>query len=189
MGKVKAAKVGFGRRVIDYFMPGDFMTVKDDLVKEVFLPSLKDTLVEMVTDIIHGVAYGNEAPARYKFSSGRFANSVGNNVRKNVNKNRFVQTSIDGGTTLRRNEKLDYRNVKVQSRRNAEEIIKYLEDIIKNSEYATVGDLYELLEWDQTPFVEKWGWYDLSNCRIKNIREDGEMWYLIIFPQPVDVRG
>ena len=170
-------------------MPGDFMAVKDNLVKEVFLPSLKDTLVDMLTDTIRGVAYNDETPKRYQFSGGRFVNSVGNNMRHASTTKRF-QSSIDDGTTLRRNEKkLDYRNVKTRSRRDAEAIIKYLEDIIANSEYATVGDLYELLEWDQTPFVEKWGWYDLSNYRIKSIRENGENWYLIIFPQPVDVRG
>ena len=185
---VKEAKVGIGRKLLDYFMPGDFMTVKDNLVKEVFLPSLKDTLVDMFCDTIRGVAYNDEAPARRQFSGGRFANNVGNNLRRANNSAKRFQSSIDEGTTLRRNEKLDYRNVKTKSRRDAEAIINYLNDIIGSSEYATVGDLYELLEWDQTPFVEKRGWYDL-NYRIKTIREGNESWYLIIFPQPVDVRG
>lgn len=66
-----------------------------------------------------------------------------------------------------------------KSREDAEEIKKCLERLIFLYKFATVGDLYELIDWPVPEDKIYYGWTDIDSAYIESV-EDG---YLLFLPK------
>ena len=68
----------------------------------------------------------------------------------------------------RRRESLD---IILTSKREAENILHTMEDIIHKYDVVTVANLYEMLGLRDTPMDNKWGWVTLNGTEIRQVRE------------------
>lgn len=66
-----------------------------------------------------------------------------------------------------------------ETRRDAEEILNYMEDLIDEYGFVTVADLYDLVGVSGNYTDNKYGWTDISNAEIVRVR-DG---YMIKLPK------
>ena len=72
----------------------------------------------------------------------------------------------------------------LESRREAEEVIDRLGDLIDNYDAATVSDLYELVGITGSFTDDKWGWTDIRSAGIRRVREG----YLLQLPRTEPLR-
>jgi hypothetical protein len=70
------------------------------------------------------------------------------------------------------------------SNEEADLVLERLTDIVDNYDTASIADLYDLLGLPHTYIDNKWGWDDLRDADVRQVREG----FLIILPpaEPID---
>ena len=174
---VKRKKKSIGKKFSEVFMEDDTKSVGSYLINDVLIPAAKDTIVDLISSGIEMLMFGSDGGARKKSSSyGRKSgytsyNSISDGKKKSRSdykyQNRYVMDEII-----------------VDTRGEAYEIIRELEELIEQYGSASVSDLNDLIgetgEWTDN----KWGWFDLGSSKIVRVR-DG---YLVDLPRvkPLD---
>lgn len=74
----------------------------------------------------------------------------------------------------------DFREIILETRAEAEEVIERLFDCVQKYQTATVADLYDMLGIEPAFTDDKWGWYALPGANARRVR-DG---YLLDLPAP-----
>lgn len=69
------------------------------------------------------------------------------------------------------------------TRREAEEVLNFLFDLLTRYDTVSISDLYELVGETGQFTDEKWGWNDLTGASVTRVR-DG---YLLNLPRPVTI--
>jgi uncharacterized protein YerC len=77
----------------------------------------------------------------------------------------------------------NFDEVILPTRREAEEVLDFLHDLLTRYETVSVSDLYELVGETGNFTDEKWGWTDLAGASVSRVR-DG---YLLNLPRPVPI--
>jgi hypothetical protein len=74
----------------------------------------------------------------------------------------------------------DFDEIVLSSRREAEDVIDRLFDLVGQYGSATVSDLYELVGLPSTHTDNKWGWEDARGAGVTRVRNG----YLLDLPEP-----
>ena len=78
----------------------------------------------------------------------------------------------------------DFDEIILDTRREAEEVLSRLYDILSKYEVVTVSDLYDLTGIDSNYTDQDWGWTELRGSQIVNVRNG----YLLDLPKPEPLR-
>lgn len=167
-GKVKTKKKSGANKFSDVFVTEDISSVKDYILYEVLLPAAKKTLSEIVSNGIDMLLYG-ETKSKSK--------SRGNKVSYS----KYYDDREDDyrRSSRRRAVGYDYEDVILESRREAEEVLNRMEDLIDSYGVVSVADLYDLVGISGKYTDNKYGWTNLRDADIERTR-DG---YLLVFPR------
>lgn len=65
----------------------------------------------------------------------------------------------------------EYQNVVLSSMEDAKRVLEALVDIINKFDVATSTDLYDLVGLPSKYVDSKWGWTNLNNVKIKQIKD------------------
>lgn len=194
--RVVKTKKSLGIQVKEIFF-AEGRSFKDHLIQEVAIPMIKDLLVTAVDDFGKGLkraveqrihsATGGDPRATTSYGTGRPTTNYGS-------------YSKSTSTTTRR-EREEYRRpvatspshrrsdvvgpIVVDTRDEAQEILKTLDAIIDKMGAATVGDLYELVRVKTTQSDDFWGWTSVRNFEIEMVVR-GEK-YEIVCPRPKEL--
>ena len=171
-GPVKTKKKGELQKLADVFISEDINNVKAHLLEDIVIPTIKKAIVDLVSDGISILFYGN---------SGR---SKASNASK-VSYSGYYKTSQNSNRPEKKERNtLEYNNIIVSSRGEAEEIFVCLEELISQYGFASVADLYELVDKTAPYTASNYGWTDISSAGVKPVREG----YLLCFPKiaPID---
>ena len=172
-GTVKTRQKGFGRRFVDIFFNEDRESVKEYLFTDVFVPAVKNTIIELITQGINLIFYGET----------RKTSSV---LGSRTSYNRMFKS--DGGRPAapRGRTMKDLGDIVLDSKGEAERVIDILNDLVNQYGQATVGDLFDLLgETIPGDFTSRdWGWTDLRGARSIRVR-DG---YLLDLPKCISLK-
>lgn len=174
-------KKSTGRKFADAFFGEDITNVKDYLIFDIVIPSLKDGIIDAVTNGLSMLLNG-ERGSRVNRVTKR--SSVGTNYNKVYTLN-GTQYGSDSKRFVRgRDSRYSGRGgleddiilgMKAEAEEVLESMICYLED---NGE-VSVGELYDLLGQSSSFTDRQWGWTDLSSARVVRVAEG----YLIRFPR------
>lgn len=168
---VKIKKKGEFQKLADVFISEDINSVKSHLLEDIVIPTIKKAIVDLVSDGISILFYG---------SSNR-------NKKSNASKVSYsgYYKAPQDSTRQERSERnvLEYNNIIVSSRGEAEEIFVCLEELISQYGFATVSDLYECINKTAPYTASNYGWTDISSAKIKPVREG----YLLCFPKIVPI--
>ncbi|MCD7764370.1 MAG: hypothetical protein LUI14_14540 [Lachnospiraceae bacterium] len=168
-GKV-VAKDNKMRKLAGMFFADDISNIGEHLMNEVFIPKIQNFVADSLSDCVNIIFHGEKRPkerttaSRYNYS--RSYDDRHRDERRTVTRKQY-----------------DYRDVIVPTRREAEDIIIGLEDIIKRYGIATVRDLYDLCGLDSDYTDCKYGWTNVSSAKITSDR-DG---YMIDLPRAVAI--
>lgn len=157
-----------GRKLRNAIISEDVGDVKDYILMDVLIPSIKKTLLEMVT--------------------GGLEMSFGGNVR-DTRKKRSGTTRVsyssyyddDDRPRRRRASAFDLGDVEFDTRGEAELVLDSMEDILDRYRTVTVFDYYELSGLDPRHTYRNYGWASLRNARVISVRGG----YIIDLPKPM----
>lgn len=163
-GEVKVKKKSKGRKFLDLFINEDSQDIKEYLLLEVFVPAVKDTILDLMNMIFYGRTRGKKGGSTYvsynSYSSGRQR------------------------PTGRRSTGYTFDDIVVESRGEAEKVLDTLNEIIDRYGEATVADFYDLVGVSGNGYTDRsYGWKDLRQAAVQRTR-DG---YLFLLPRCIEL--
>lgn len=165
-GDVKVKKRSKGRKFIDLFINEDGADIKDYLLLEVFVPAVKDTILDLMNMIFYGRTRGSSKRGSTYVSY----NSYSDGRRRPT------------GRPVRNGYSFD--DIVVESRGEAEKVLDVLNEMIDRYGEATVADFYDLVGVTGNGYTDRsYGWKDLRNAYIQRTREG----YLFQLPRAMEL--
>ena len=175
-GKVKTKKKSEIHKLTDVFISEDISSVKEYIIMDVLLPTVKKAISEMVTNGIDMLLYG-EARGNRKDRGG-----------SKVSYSKYYDYGDRDRDYDRRRTRTrmgyDYDEIVLESRGEAEEVLERMDDLLDNYGIVSVADLYDLVGITGNYTDNKYGWTSLRNASVQRLR-DG---YLLKLPKalPLD---
>ena len=168
----KAKKKRF--KIWDLFVAEDIENVKEYILRDVFIPSIKKLIHDSVTNSVDMILYHDT-----RGSSGKGGSSTISMPRY---RKAFENEKNRSNNYSENRSRSQYADVIVDNRTDAEEILRTMDDLCSEYGFASVADLYDIAGLDTKPTDNNYGWL-VSGVRdakiIRNI--DG---YLLKFPRP-----
>lgn len=165
-GEVKVKKRSKGRKFIDLFINEDGTDIKEYLLLEVFVPAVKDTILDLMNMIFYGRTRGSSK----KGSTYVSYNSYSDRNRRPT------------GRAVRNGYSFD--DIEVESRGEAEKVLDVLNEMIDRYGEATVADFYDLVGVTGNGYTDRsYGWRDLRMASVRRTRTG----YLFEMPRCVEL--
>lgn len=169
-GTVVVKKPSVGSRLKTLFFGGEARGVSRYLAFDVLLPTVRNLIVDATTKGIERMVYG-ESVSR----SRRFPPPPGLYSTSRVQYNSPFRDPRDRprlpDQSQGRQMRAESNDVVLASREDATNVLGQLLEIIDVYEVASRADLYELIGVDSSHIDQKWGWTDLHNVQIKQVRD------------------
>lgn len=174
-GGVKIKQKSEVSKLADVFISEDASNVKNYIIMDVLIPTIKDTLYNVVKGTLDMILFGGNANRSERRTNGSYVSYDRFSDRKD-------RTSRND--SYRTNSGYNHGDVVLDSRPEAEEVLSQMDDIIRSYGWVTVADLYDLLGESCNFTDQKYGWTNLRNANVVRVR-DG---YMIKLPKalPID---
>ena len=151
-GQVKTKQKSGVSKFFNGFIANDTQDIKTYLVKDVIVPGIKKT----ITDIVDMVLYGGSSKRRTS------ASKVSYRSYYDEPRTRPEPVTARG---------YDYRDIILESRGDAEEVLDQLNAIIDQYQIASVADLYDLVGVSGVYTDVRYGWTNLASADVVRTRE------------------
>lgn len=164
------------------FIAEDVDSVRGYIYEEVIKPAAK----RIVSDMVDAILYGGGGPRRRRKDSDQTKVSY----RKYYDEpdDRYYDDRRDRQRRDQKYSVLDYDEIVVPSRKEAEAILSRLKETIGRYGITSVLDLYDLSNVKCDHTAEKYGWTDLSSAEIVKVRDGSGIGYSFKLPKalPID---
>ena len=173
-GEVKAKKKGFIFRLKSILFADDVENVKEYAITDVIIPGLKNLIVDSVAMLVQGSTYnrrGRDRDDRISYAT----------------KYRYGDRDRDDKKDRRRRDEKDeaeYDDIYFRRIADAEAVLDRMYDLLKEYDYVSLKDFYDLSGYKSNVFDDNWGWDDLKGVDIKRSR-DG---YYLTLPKPTSLK-
>ena len=164
----KTRKKNEVRKFADAFISEDVHSVKDYIIQEVLIPSVKKAIVEMFDSGINMLMYGEAKSKNRDRRDSRV--SYTKYYERERDYARGTRTRVRG---------YDYDDIIMDTRRDAEEVLDRMQDLIETYGIVSVGDLYDLVGITGSFTDNNYGWTNLRGANVQRVR-DG---YLLKLPK------
>lgn len=174
-GEVKTRKKPLSSRIGEVFVKEDRGTVKEYLLFDVIIPSIKDTIVDLVTNGANMIFYGETR----KRGSGR--GSVARTGSK-ISYASYYKDQDDRPSRSRshRDDITDIDDILFETRAEAQEVLNSLNDIIEEYGSASIADFYDLCGVTEQYTDHKYGWTNVSKASIESVRGG---YFILVLPK------
>lgn len=158
-GDVKVKK-SEARKLADIFISEDVANVKSYILMDVLVPTIKKAIVDIVTDGVNMIFFGGAGPRRSTGTASKISYSGFYDKRDaKPSENRGARPGFD------------YDCITIEHRRDAEDVLVRMDELIDTYGVASVGDLYDLLGVTCDNYMaEKYGWTNVRNARVVAVR-------------------
>jgi len=183
-GHVSLKKQSAWKRAKHRIFEQEGAELKEYVINDVLIPSIKDTISNIVANGVDIILYGEARHVSSRRSgifggSTRYGNYVSYNSistnRSNINN---VRDRVGSSSAVRANLSLD--DFIFQNRKEAVDILDRMSTILTDYGIVTVADLYDMCGL-KTPYTfNNYGWNDLSTAGV-TLTRDG---YLLSLPTP-----
>ena len=161
-GKVTVKKNEM-RRLTDIFILEDVSKVKDYIVHDVLIPTIKETIYDIVTNsldisLFGGRSRGSKRAKRPTADRVSFRDYNG------------VSRGEDRPYTGRTSTIYSYDDIVIPTRGEAEAVLERMDELLETYEQVRVADLYELVGITGEYTDNKYGWVNLQNADVVRVR-------------------
>ena len=167
-GTAKTRKNDF-RKILGVVVAEDPKTVRDRLVADVVVPTIKKVVVDLVQDGISILMYGS--------ATSRKSSAV--SPASKVSYRSFYDRGREDRPTNTYASGYSYNDIVLETRGDAEEVMDRLEESIKAYGMASVADLYDLVGISGEFTDNKYGWYNLRGADVQRVSNG----YLLKLPR------
>lgn len=191
-GEVKEKKPGFIKSFVNAIVPSDIEGTKKTITDEVIIPSIIDTIERTLIDSIQYWFSGGEQYGYYRRPGSSLPGRLYDYSTKSVSKLRSMKYGVVSPPSSfsppesSEAKTLSYDNIVVPTKKDAEEVIQQLRDLISGPyKVARVLDLYDFVGvTGMTPEDNNNGWIDLSMATYTKVPGG----WLLILPKamPID---
>lgn len=172
-GKVRTKKNDV-RKLTNIFIAEDISNIKNYVVMDVLVPSLKKAVSDIVRDGIDMLLYGESGRNRSKSSgNGHY-----------VSYRSYSDPRDDRRPRERSSARFNYDDIIFDNRGQAQIVLDHMADILDQYESVSVADLYDLCDLTAPYTANDYGWYRLGNTEVVHVR-DG---YVIKLPRAVSLK-
>lgn len=173
-GTVITKKPSKAKKITDEFIQEDVGNIKNYVVFDVLIPSLKKMIFEGITNAFGMLLGQNNAKRNTTSSSGISRISYG---RYYDSPTYTSQPRVNRGTVF------DFDNFILGSIGEANAVLTQMDEILANYKIVTVADLYDLLGLVPPHTANNYGWTDLRTARADRVSEG----YLLRLPRAVPI--
>ena len=170
-GELKRKKKSEVRRFADIFLPEDVENVKNHVIYDVIIPSVK----KVILDTVDTWLYGENGSSKKSSTGSRFSYE-----------RCYDDRSGSGNRSKSASPKASYAydDIVLNNRGDAEAVLDQVAEIIERYDFVTVADLNESLGITGRYTDNNWGWYSVANARVDRLRGGG---YMLRLPKPVAI--
>lgn len=161
--KVKHKKKPLGKRIMSTLCDDDTSSVGKYILWDVLIPALKNTLSDVVTGGIEMLLYGDGA------SSDR--RTKRKNGRSYISYSDYYEDDRRNRRSKGRKARHEFDDVIFDSRRDAENVLSRMIDLIEDYDEVAVSDFYEMVGMDSTYTDRSWGWTNLKGSYVERGRD------------------
>lgn len=173
-GSAVQRKKGLGRKFAETFTGDDVQSVGTYILFDVIMPAAKTMVSDAVSQGIERMLFGDGARRTSSKSS------VGHTSYNRMYSGSSSRESRSSERTLSpRTRGLEFDEVVLETRGEAEEVMDLLIDLLHKYDVVTVSDLYDAVGISGSYTNDKWGWTNLKDASIRRIRAG----YLIDLPR------
>lgn len=165
-GEVVTRKKPIKQRLKSIFVGGEFKNAAAYIAIDVLVPAARNMIVDATTKGIERLIYGEAAPRR-SMDYGRSRVSY----NSPIDRSRMRGTMLPDQPPHYPRSSRTGNEVILSSRKEAEEVLSTLADIIETYDVASVADLNELVGLPSSHIDNKWGWSSLRHAEVRQIRE------------------
>ena len=163
---IVTTKKSFGQKFKEAFISDDTKDVKTYIWSDVVIPTIKNTILDVGEMILFGGISGR------RYGSGRRDRDrvpYSSYYKSDYNGRRRERDRRDDDDRYRENDKVDYRNIILRDRRDAEDVVNRLRERIEEYDQATVADLFDLIDVSSNYVDNNWGWADPHDIGIRRV--------------------
>lgn len=174
--KIMRKKKTVGQKISGvFFNDGDDKNdVKDHLIYDVLIPSVKETIFKMVKNGFEMLLFGG------KSSYDRRSHSNYSGLSSNyVPYSNIYNSSVKSNRSRYNKNIFNFDEIIFESRREAEDVLSNLIDLTMDYGMASVADLYSMTGLPVEYTDNEYGWDELSDSKVIRVREG----YIITFPK------
>lgn len=174
-GTVKTKKRSGANKIADVFISEDAHNVGSYILMDVLVPTIKKAIVDMVTDGINMVFFGETRRGKSSSSSASYVSYRSYSDRKDERRSTSYSGTRSG---------YNYDDIILESRSEAEEVLMRMDELIDTYGTVSVADLYDLVGKSSEYTDNKYGWTNIRNAEPIRVR-DG---YMLKLPKalPID---
>lgn len=170
--KVKKNEI---RKLTDVFISEDVSNVKNYILMDVIVPSIKKALYELVVGTLDMTLYGGRGGGGKRSTADKVSyrdyNSVSRRDERTYNSNRTASG-------------YSYDDIVVDTRGEAEAVLMRLDEVMEEYECVRVADLYDLVGVTGNYTDNNYGWTNIRNAEVVRVR-DG---YKIKMPRAIPLK-
>jgi hypothetical protein len=159
-GKVKT-KTNNARKLTDIFISEDVSNVKNYIIMDVIVPSIKKAVYDLIVGTLdmslYGGRGGGKRPTADKISYRDYSNASRRDERS------YGSTRTASGYS--------YDDIVVETRGEAESVLARMDEIMEEYEQVRVADLYDLVGISGDYTDNKYGWTNIRNARVVRTRD------------------
>lgn len=161
-GKVKAKKNN-ARKLTDVFINEDVSNVKNYVLFDVVIPSIKKALYDLVVGSLDMTLFGGRGGSNGKrYVSDKISYKDYNGISSRSDR---------GHSDSRSRSSYSYDDIILESRGEAESVLSRMDEIIEEYDEVRVADLYDLVGITGDYTDNKYGWTNIRNARIVRTRD------------------
>ncbi|MDR2395817.1 MAG: hypothetical protein LBD57_04390 [Endomicrobium sp.] len=187
-GTVTTKKPSFKKRFANFFLGSDGKTVAEYVVQDIFVPAIKNTIVEVIYTVSNGIGDGFEMLFFGDRKAGRRSNMRRDGQKSYVSYNAQYSPGYDSirnrrlrAESIVNRTRQNFDDIVLETRGEAEEVLSHLVDLIVDYGTASVADLYALAGINGEYTDNKYGWADLRGAAVVRVSNG----YLLDLPRPI----
>lgn len=170
---IVSTKKPVSKKIVETFIEDDVKDVKNYFLKDVLIPGLKNGCLELLETMFFGETgrrRGSRYRDRYEPRSGYssyYRRGDSKDDRRDRDRDRRGRRENDRYEA--RNDRLDYRNIILRNRADANEIVEKMCERIDEFDACSVADFFDMLDLTSTYQDNNWGWTDDRDIRVRRV--------------------
>lgn len=175
-GEVVVKKKSIGTKFREVFIEADFRNVRQYVFWDVLIPAARDTVTDMVKKGVDRLIYGETAIRRRDYGPGPRVTYNRAIDRGYVDRGyRDPMTSPPRGRMPSAREPQSQRYNQdtfiLTTREDAATVLERMNDVLDQVEVVTLADLNDLIGLPSNYIDNRWGWINLRDVQIRQVRE------------------
>lgn len=176
--RVVSTKKPLKKKISDTFITEDTADVKRWLLADVIIPGIKNTILDMLSMMFFGEV---DSRSRKKRRRDRDDDRVPySSYYKGSSSSRSSYRRRDRDDYYDSDDKIDFRNIVLRERSDAEHVINAMRDRIRDTGSVSVAELLDLIDVAGRYTDNNWGWDDERDIGIRRVSTG----YLIDVDEP-----